>query len=92
MRHFNLYKTHWFGFTILGIKKGIPDHIKGIFLPPYHLTAALEMVEMHNLLTGSLIFSPTENRCVQSMNLINPKLDLALRCSLSVAHLQVVTS
>lgn len=90
MRHFNLCKTHCFGFTFFDIKKGIPDHIKAIFFLPCHLTAALEMVDICTFsLTGSLMFSPTENRCVQLMNFIKPKLDLALGCPHSMAQLQV---
>lgn len=39
---------------------------------------------LHHLLTGSLTFSPAENRCIQLMNLIKPKWDLALGCSPSL--------
>lgn len=79
-----------FGFTFLGIKKGIPDHIKAIFfssLPFNYCTG--NGGYLHILLTGSLMFSPAENRCVQLMNLIKPKLDLALGCSPSMSQLQV---
>lgn len=47
MWQFGLRKMHCFGLTFLGIKKGIPDHIKALFFLPCHLTAALEMVDIY---------------------------------------------